>query len=94
MTARTELLERAPYAVLPGRGENVLCAVSGGVDSMCLLHMLDAWCKERNGRVIAAHFNHRLRGEAADRDEAGRSFRITVFRKERWMRFRLWHGHK
>ncbi len=70
MTARTELLERAPYAVLPGRGENVLCAVSGGVDSMCLLHMLDAWCKERNGRVIAAHFNHRLRGEAADRDEA------------------------
>jgi len=32
--------------------------------------MLDAWCKERGGQVVAAHFNHRLRGEAADRDEA------------------------
>ena len=70
MTARTELLERTPGAVLPERGERVLCAVSGGLDSMCLLHMLDAWCRERGGQLTAAHFNHRLRGEAADRDEA------------------------
>lgn len=70
MTTRTELLERAPRAVLPRRGERVLCAVSGGLDSMCLLFMLDAWCEERGGQVIAAHFNHRLRGDAADRDEA------------------------
>lgn len=69
MTTRTELLERAPRAVLPSPGERVLCAVSGGLDSMCLLHMLDAWCKERGGQLAAAHFNHRLRGGAADRDE-------------------------
>lgn len=69
MTTRTELLERAPRSALPGRGQRALCAVSGGLDSMCLLHMLDAWCRERGGRVLAAHFNHRLRGEAADRDE-------------------------
>ena len=69
MTTRTELLERAPYAVLPRRGEKVLCAVSGGLDSMCLLHMLDAWCRERGGRLAAAHFNHRLRDGTADRDE-------------------------
>lgn len=37
---------------------------------MCLLHMLDAWCRERGGQLTAAHFNHRLRGAAADRDEA------------------------
>ena len=37
---------------------------------MCLLHMLDAWCREKGGRLTAAHFNHRLRGAAADRDEA------------------------
>ena len=43
MTTRTELLKRAPYAVLPRRGEKVLCAVSGGLDSMCLLHILKAW---------------------------------------------------
>ena len=63
-------MKRAPYAVLPERGETVLCAVSGGLDSMCLLHMLAGWCEERGGQVIAAHFNHQLRGGAADRDEA------------------------
>ncbi|WP_297870337.1 tRNA lysidine(34) synthetase TilS [uncultured Oscillibacter sp.] len=70
MMTRTELLERAPYAVLPERGETVLCAVSGGLDSMCLLFMLDAWCREREGQVIAAHFNHQLRDGTALRDEA------------------------
>ena len=70
MTTRTELLERAPREILPGSGQGVLCAVSGGLDSMCLLFMLNAWCAERGGRVTAAHFNHQLRGEAADRDEA------------------------
>ena len=69
MTTRTDLLERGPRSVLPGRGQRVLCAVSGGLDSMCLLYMLDAWCREREGQVVAAHFNHRLRGAAADRDE-------------------------
>ena len=64
-----ELLERAPGWTLPGRGQTALCAVSGGLDSMCLLHLLDWWCRERAGKVVAAHFNHRLRGEASDRDE-------------------------
>lgn len=66
----SDLLGRAPPEVLPGRGERVLCAVSGGLDSMCLLHMLNAWCRERGGAVTAAHFNHRLREEGAGRDEA------------------------
>lgn len=35
---------------------------------MCLLRMLEAWCEERGGQVMAAHFNHRLRTRA-DRDE-------------------------
>lgn len=69
MSTRIELLERAPWHVLPSREQRVLCAVSGGLDSMCLLYMLNAWCKERDGQVIAAHFNHQLRCEAADRDE-------------------------
>lgn len=47
-----------------------LAAVSGGLDSMCLLRFLLDWQEENGGTVIAAHFNHRLRGEAADRDEA------------------------
>lgn len=48
----------------------VLCAVSGGMDSMCLLHLLSAWGRERNLTVTAAHFNHQLRGAESDRDES------------------------
>ena len=48
------------------KGRPVLAAVSGGVDSMCLLHFLRA----QGYAVCCAHFNHRLRGEEAARDEA------------------------
>ncbi len=48
-------------------GSKVLCAVSGGADSMCLLHMLS---QREDISLVAAHFNHQLRGEEADRDEA------------------------
>ncbi len=48
-------------------GGQVLCAVSGGLDSMCLLAFLTA---QPEFTVTAAHFNHGLRGETADRDEA------------------------
>ena len=47
----------------------VLAAVSGGLDSMCLLHLLTAWGRERSITVTAAHFNHQLRGPESDRDE-------------------------
>ena len=48
-------------------GSRVLCAVSGGADSMCLLHMLS---QREDIFLTAAHFNHQLRGEESDRDEA------------------------
>ncbi len=50
--------------------ERLLCAVSGGLDSMCLLHLTCAWAAPRGIPVAAAHFNHHIRGETADRDEA------------------------
>ena len=53
--------------MLPGGG-TVLCALSGGRDSMAMLHILSRLAEE-GFRVAAAHFNHRLRS-AADRDEA------------------------
>ncbi|MBQ9686673.1 MAG: tRNA lysidine(34) synthetase TilS [Oscillospiraceae bacterium] len=47
-------------------GRRVLCAVSGGADSMCLLHLLRA-----NGiDVTAAHFEHGIRGAESRRDAA------------------------
>ena len=47
----------------------VLCAVSGGMDSMCLLHLVLHWGRAHGLEVRAAHFNQELRGEQADRDE-------------------------
>lgn len=67
MTMTNDLLTRTPRRFWPERGETVLCAVSGGLDSMCLLDLLARWCGEEH--VIAAHFNHQLR-PTADRDEA------------------------
>lgn len=51
-------------------GLNVLVAVSGGPDSMALLRSICALKSCGEGRILVAHFNHRLRGEAADGDEA------------------------
>ena len=65
-----ELLSRCPRWALPAQGRPALCAVSGGLDSMCLLDLLDRWCRERQAKVVAAHFNHHLRGAESDRDEA------------------------
>jgi len=42
-------------------GESVICAVSGGADSMALLWALFTQRKDLN--ISAAHFNHRLRGK-------------------------------
>lgn len=71
MTEKRELeaARRVLLAAVPA-GSRVLCAVSGGLDSMCLLHFLAAWGRTRNVSLCAAHFNHQLRGADADRDEA------------------------
>lgn len=50
------------------QGGTVLCAVSGGRDSMALLHLLMALGTEFGFRVEAGHFNHQLR-DTANRDE-------------------------
>ena len=59
---------RAQSMVKPG--DKVICAVSGGADSMALLWAMYL-LKEKLGITLeAAHFNHNLRGEESDRDEA------------------------
>lgn len=50
-------------------GSRVLCAVSGGADSVCLLHALYQLRPAMGFTLTAAHYNHTLRGEESDRDE-------------------------
>lgn len=51
------------------RGERVVVAVSGGVDSMVLLHALNTLAPDFGWKLSVAHFNHRLRGRSSDADE-------------------------
>jgi len=54
-------------ALLPP-GIRLLVAVSGGADSVVLLHALHELSREDGWRLEVAHFNHRLRGAAAGAD--------------------------
>lgn len=48
---------------------SVLVALSGGADSVALLHIMHTLSREYGFTVYAAHVNHNLRGEAAKNDE-------------------------
>ena len=51
-------------------GEEVVCAVSGGADSVALLFALYLLKEKLQIRLSAAHFNHHLRGAESDQDQA------------------------
>jgi tRNA(Ile)-lysidine synthase len=55
------------YSMLPP-GARVIVAVSGGADSVCLLHALLELAPQAVAGV--AHFNHNWRAEASDADES------------------------
>ncbi len=59
---------RAQRMIEPG--DHIICAVSGGADSVALLFGLYLLKEKLDIRLSAAHFNHRLRGAESDRDEA------------------------
>ena len=51
-------------------GDRVVCALSGGADSVALLFGLYLLKEKLHIQLEAAHFNHQLRGSESDRDEA------------------------
>lgn len=51
-------------------GDTVICAVSGGADSMALLWCMYLLKEKLQITLSAAHFNHGLRGAESDGDEA------------------------
>ena len=52
------------------RGDTLIVAVSGGADSVALLFGMYLLKKKLGINLEAAHFNHQLRGEESDKDEA------------------------
>lgn len=49
--------------------DKIIVAVSGGVDSIVLLDLLNELKNQLKLELIVAHFNHKLRGEESDEDE-------------------------
>lgn len=66
MRFEERLLERWPLKCW--RDRRVLLAVSGGADSIAMLHAC-ARIADEPGRLEVAHFNHQWRGPASDADE-------------------------
>lgn len=62
------------WDMLPEQDGVVLCAVSGGRDSMCLLHYLHSIAPDCGFTVAAGHFNHQMRAEADSDENFVRSF--------------------
>ena len=63
------------------RKERIAVACSGGADSLALALLSFVWLK---GRIVLAHFNHRVRGKAADWDAAfvralGKGLGVAVY---------------
>ncbi len=52
------------FDLLPA-GSRVLCALSGGADSVCMTHFLASQAAKRGITVAAAHFSHGIRPESA-----------------------------
>ncbi len=52
------------------KGDRVLAAVSGGADSVCMLHVLNILKDKLKFSLYCAHLNHGIRGESAANDEA------------------------
>ena len=51
------------------QSSSLLVGFSGGADSTALLHLLCRYAQSTGAKIYAAHVNHGIRGEEADRDE-------------------------
>ena len=58
----------ADYSMIQ-KGDRVVVALSGGADSVALLHLLNSIKEKYSFTLFACHLNHMIRGEEAQRDE-------------------------
>lgn len=55
-------------------GDSIVIGVSGGPDSICLLHILNELKQELNFKIYVAHINHMIRKEADEETEYVKEF--------------------
>jgi tRNA(Ile)-lysidine synthase len=58
----------AAWPVAAWQAHRLIVAVSGGADSVALVRALSALHPQGPGKLVVAHFNHRLRGADSDAD--------------------------
>jgi tRNA(Ile)-lysidine synthase len=82
------LVEQVQRRLLPPgpvrKGEKLLVAVSGGVDSIVLLHVLAQLAPANRWKLSVAHLNHKLRGASSNADErlvqrTAKTLKLPVF---------------
>ena len=64
----TKVLEAIKKYKLISHGDIVIAGLSGGADSVVLLHVLSSLKDKLGFRLRAVHVNHNIRGEEAERD--------------------------
>lgn len=69
MLAETVLHTIEKYNLIE-KGDNVIVGISGGPDSVCLLHIMHRLAERIGIKLYAVHVNHGLRGSESDEDEA------------------------
>lgn len=69
-TVREKVLSAIETHRMIEKGGKIISALSGGADSVTLLHCLNSIKEELGFELFACHINHNLRGEDSDRDQA------------------------
>lgn len=64
-----KIMETIKENAMLNKEDKIIVGVSGGPDSMCLLHILNTLRNTYFIDIVAAHLNHGLRGKDADEDE-------------------------
>ena len=71
---KSEILQTIRKYNLIENGDSIVVGVSGGPDSICLLHVLNDLKNELNFKIYVAHINHMIRKEADEETEYVKSF--------------------
>lgn len=67
---REKVLEAIERHRMIQKGDRIIAALSGGADSVTLLHCLNELRESLGFEISACHVNHNLRGEDSDKDQA------------------------